>query len=111
VSWFEQQYEREPCDRWCPLGACQTCAFRGGDFFGAQQDSARETAPRCADSGVASGKLGHEQKSAPGRCVNTSEGLALTRLQDVTEEESVPTQKSSAPQSTTRHNTQNGSVR
>jgi hypothetical protein len=43
MSWFEQQYEREPCDRWCPLGACQTCAFRGGDSSAAQQDSARET--------------------------------------------------------------------
>jgi hypothetical protein len=68
VSWFEQQYEREPCDRWCPLGACQSCAFRGGDSSGAQQDSARETAPRCAVYVSGSGRIrsGNDERPATG---------------------------------------------
>jgi hypothetical protein len=52
MSWFEQQYEREPCDRWCPLGACQTCAFRGGESVAAQSDTARETGQEMGASGM-----------------------------------------------------------
>jgi hypothetical protein len=68
-GWFGEQYEGGHCQPFCPfVRDCPSCAFRGGDSSAAQQDSASETAPRCADSGVASGRIrsGNDERPATG---------------------------------------------
>jgi hypothetical protein len=77
MSWFQNNHEGGHCDALCPfVRDCPSCAFRGGDSSAAQQDSARESDARCADSEVARGTI----ETAPGVASTNTEGLAQPKL-------------------------------